>query len=55
MPNYKTMYFKLFNAVCDAMELLRQTTIETENMVADGKDPITLEDVVRPQKEAPPE
>ena len=30
MPDYKTMYYKLFNAVTDAVEILQQAQIEAE-------------------------
>ncbi len=30
MPNYKKMYFKLFNDVTDAIELLKKAQIDAE-------------------------
>ena len=32
MPDYKTMYFKLFAAVSDAIEILHNAQIETEEL-----------------------
>ncbi len=31
MPNYKKLYFKLFNAVTDAIEDLKQAQIDAED------------------------
>ena len=38
MPDYKTMYAKLFNAITDATEILQQAQRETEEMyIESGK------------------
>lgn len=32
MPDYKTMYYKLFNAVTDSIEILKQAQLEAEEL-----------------------
>lgn len=32
MPDYKTMYYKLFNAITDATQILQDAQRETEEM-----------------------
>ena len=32
MENYKEMYYRLFNKITDAIEILKQAQIETEEM-----------------------
>lgn len=41
MPNYKKMYFKLFNEISDIVERLRQVQEETEEMYISEK-PVEL-------------
>lgn len=36
MPDYKTMYYKLFSAVTDAIEILTQAQLESENLYLDS-------------------
>ncbi len=31
MPDYKAMYFKLFNSVTDAIDILQKAQLEAEN------------------------
>lgn len=38
MPDYKSMYFTLFNSVTDAIERLKQTQVETEEMYIESED-----------------
>ena len=41
MPNYKKLYFKLFNAVTDAIEDLKQAQIDAEETYTeDGENEI---------------
>ncbi len=42
MPDYKAMYFKQFRANAKAMEILRQATLETEQMAMQAKEPLLL-------------
>lgn len=41
MPDYEKMYYTLFNAVTDAIELLKQAQIQGEQMFIDDKTPIS--------------
>lgn len=38
MADFKSMYTKLFNAITDAMEMLKSAQIETEEMFLAQKD-----------------
>ena len=38
MPDYKTMYFRLFNRVTDAINILQSAQRECEDMFIDGTD-----------------
>ena len=35
MPDYKTMYFTLFNAITDAMKILSDAQLKTEEIYID--------------------
>ncbi len=42
MVNYKKLYFRLFNAITDAIEILQKAQIDTEEAYMDeGDDEIT--------------
>ena len=38
MPDYKTMYYKLFNAVTDAVEILQQAQSEAEERYIESSE-----------------
>lgn len=38
MPDYKSMYFRLFNRVSEAIELLQSAQQESENSYIESKD-----------------
>ena len=38
MPDYKAMYYKLFNAVCDTIEQLKKAQLETEELYMNYSD-----------------
>ena len=38
MTDYKTMYYKLFNAITDAVEILQQAQKETEEIYINTSD-----------------
>ena len=38
MSDYKSMYTKLFNAITDAIHILQQAQIETEDMFIEQED-----------------
>ncbi|MDO5479568.1 MAG: hypothetical protein Q4G23_10450 [Clostridia bacterium] len=38
MPDYKKMYTKLFNSVTDAIEILKQAQIETEEIYINSSE-----------------
>ena len=38
MPDYKTMYFKLFNAITDAVEILTKAQQETEEIYINSSE-----------------
>ena len=38
MADYKSMYYKLFNAVTDAIEILKNVQAETEEMYISAED-----------------
>lgn len=38
MPDYKTMYYKLFNAVTDAVEILQQAQLEAEEIYINSSE-----------------
>ena len=42
MVDYKTMYYKLFNAITDAVEILQSAQIETEEMYMDTPETIPV-------------
>lgn len=42
MPDYKAMYYHLFNAMTDAIELLQNAQLETEEMVLSEENPETI-------------
>ena len=44
MPNYKKMYFKMFNRVTDIIEELKELQIECEDMNIDTYDESPEED-----------
>jgi len=39
MPDYKTMYFKLFSAVSDAIEILNKAQLEMEELYINLPEP----------------
>jgi len=43
MPDYKKMYFRLFNKVSDAIELLQQAQLEGEEAFISGDDTLPIE------------
>ncbi len=53
MPDYKTMYFKLFSAVTDAVEILAKAQRETEeiyiNSSEDEEERINKIKVIKPK------
>lgn len=53
MPDYKEMYFKLFNKVTDVIEELQQIQRETEELYISGSEPdVTM---LKPQQDDDPE
>lgn len=38
MPDYKTMYYKLFNSVTDAIEILKQAQLDVEEIYIDSSE-----------------
>ena len=42
MPDYKTMYAKLFNAITDAVEILQQAQRDTEEMYIESGEKESL-------------
>lgn len=42
VPDYKKMYFKLYRAHSKVIAILNLTTLETEEVAMDTKDPVTL-------------
>ena len=38
MPDYKTMYFKLFNAVTDAVKILSEAQAEAEELFIESSE-----------------
>lgn len=38
MPDYKEMYLKLFNSITNAIEILQQAQIETEEIYISSDD-----------------
>ena len=38
MPDYKSMYHKLFKGVTEAIEILQQAQLETEEMYIDSSE-----------------
>jgi len=38
MPDYKTMYYKMFNAVTDSIEILKQAQLEAEEMYIESSE-----------------
>lgn len=40
MPDYRAMYFRLFNHVTDAIRLLQQAQLEGEDSYISGEDKI---------------
>ena len=38
MPDYKTMYYKLFNSVTDAVEILKQAQLDVEEIYIDSSE-----------------
>lgn len=38
MPDYKTMYYKMFSAVTDAVEILTQAQSEAESLYLDSSE-----------------
>lgn len=53
MPDYKSMYYKLYGIHCDVMEMLQKVTQETEEMAMDAIDPVAFPEPLR--QEEPPE
>lgn len=53
MPDYKSMYFKLYGVHCDVLERLQNVTQETEKMAMDASEPVTFQNL--PQNETPEE
>ena len=53
MTDYQTMYYKLFGAISDAMEILQKAQTETEQMFIDApiSFPTQLKLVEKPEKE----
>ena len=45
MPDYKKMYYKLFNAMTDAIEIMKQAQIEAEEIYINSSE----QDVVKLQ------
>ena len=43
MPSYKSMYLRLFNRVTDAIALLQQAQIESEDIYVSSKDSPLIE------------
>lgn len=42
MPDYKEMYFKLFVACSDIIEILQRVTLETEELSMDAPETVSL-------------
>lgn len=43
MPDYKTLYFKLFSAMAEVIEALQETSLEAESLVMnEDKDSVAL-------------
>ena len=38
MPDYKTMYYKMFNAVTDSIEILKQAQLESEELYIESSE-----------------
>lgn len=38
MPNYKKLYFKLFNQISDTVESLQDAQCQVENLIMDSDD-----------------
>lgn len=38
IPDYKSMYYKLFNSVTDAIEILKKAQLETEEIYIDSSE-----------------
>lgn len=38
MPDYKAMYYKIFNSVTDAIEILKKAQLETEEIYIDSSE-----------------
>lgn len=55
MPDYKSMYFRLFNRISDAIEILQQAQIESEHTFISDDDvlPITLLDLQKHDEKEP--
>ena len=55
MPDYKKMYFKLFNSVTDAIEILQKAQIETEEIyITSGEEEAEKRRKVRENKKRKP-
>jgi len=53
MPDYKEMYFKLFRATEDAINILIKAQQECEEMYISSSDPVTkLTDALKEAKES---
>ena len=51
MPDYATMYRKLFNAQTDAINILQAAQQETEQMYIDAPEPVVTVLETRPEDE----
>ena len=43
MPDYKKMYFKLYDIHCRVLDMLYRATLETEELAMEAQEPIVLE------------
>jgi len=52
LPDYKNMYFRLFNKVTAAIDILQKAQIEGEEEYIKNKDEPVLITVVKPSKDS---
>ena len=54
MSDYKKMYFALFNAMTDAIEILQNAQLKTEEIYESGKEAVLIVLPHADQKDEPP-